>query len=83
MDTPGRSHELDNDNDSQKGATEENRPGPARSSHPGLDDDGLPNDPVAITQDNVGDVISDGGQSFSDVCAGDFAQLCTDAGITG
>jgi hypothetical protein len=54
MDTPGRSHELDNDNDSQKGATEENRPGPARSSHPGLDDDGLPNDPVAITQDRVG-----------------------------
>ena len=29
MDTPDRSHELDNDNDSQKGATEENRPGPA------------------------------------------------------
>jgi hypothetical protein len=54
MDTPGGSHELDNDNDSQKGATEENRPGPARSSHPGLDDDGLPNDPVAITQDRVG-----------------------------
>ena len=40
-------------------------------------------DPVSITKDNVGDVISDGGQSFADVCTGDFAQLCTDAGITG
>jgi len=40
-------------------------------------------DPVAITKDNVGDVISDGGQSFSDVCSGDYAQMCTDAGITG
>jgi len=40
-------------------------------------------DPVSITKDNVGDVISDGGQTFEDVCAGDFAQLCTDAGITG
>jgi D-xylose transport system substrate-binding protein len=40
-------------------------------------------DPVSITKDNVGDVISDGGQKFSDVCAGDYAALCTDAGITG
>src|SRR4051794_17014269 len=40
-------------------------------------------DPVSITKDNVGDVISDGGQKFSDVCTGDFAQMCTDAGITG
>src|SRR4051794_6513461 len=40
-------------------------------------------DPVAITKDNVGDVISDGGQKFSDVCSGDYAQMCTDAGITG
>ncbi len=39
--------------------------------------------PVSITKDNVGDVITDGGQQFADVCADDFAQLCTDAGITG
>jgi len=40
-------------------------------------------DPVSITKDNVGDVISDGGQAFGDVCTGDYAQMCTDAGITG
>jgi D-xylose transport system substrate-binding protein len=40
-------------------------------------------DPVSITKDNVGDVISDGGQSFDDVCSGDYAKLCADAGITG
>jgi D-xylose transport system substrate-binding protein len=40
-------------------------------------------DPVSITKDNVGDVISDGGQSYDDVCTGEFKQLCDDAGITG
>ncbi len=39
-------------------------------------------DPVSITKDNVKDVIDDGGQSAADVCAGDFAQFCTDAGIS-
>ena len=43
-----------NDNDIHKGAKEENRPGPERSSHPGLDKNGLPNDPVAIAQDAIG-----------------------------
>jgi hypothetical protein len=42
------------DNDLHKGATEEERPGPERSSHPGLDQNGLPNDPVAIAQDMLG-----------------------------
>ncbi len=42
------------DQDSRKGATEENRPGPARSRHPGLDENGLPNDAVAIAQDREG-----------------------------
>jgi hypothetical protein len=42
------------DQDSQKGATEENRPGPERSRHPGLDENGLPNDAVAIGQDREG-----------------------------
>jgi hypothetical protein len=35
-------------------AKEEERPGPERSSHPGLDNNGLPNDPVAIAQDALG-----------------------------
>jgi D-xylose transport system substrate-binding protein len=39
-------------------------------------------DPQSITKDNVGDVIADGGQTVEDVCAGDFAQLCTDAGVS-
>ncbi len=39
-------------------------------------------EPQAITKDNVGDVISDGGQTFEDVCGGEFADLCADAGIT-
>lgn len=39
-------------------------------------------DPVSINKDNVGDVITDGGQSAAEVCAGDFAQLCADAGIS-
>ena len=42
------------DNDLHKGAKEEERPGPERSSHPGLDQNGLPNDPVAIAQDMLG-----------------------------
>jgi hypothetical protein len=44
------------DSDIQKGAKEEDRPGPERSSHPGLDENGLPNDPVAIAQDAIGAV---------------------------
>lgn len=42
------------DHDMHKGAKEEDRPGPKRSSHPGLDKNGLPNDPVAIAQDALG-----------------------------
>jgi D-xylose transport system substrate-binding protein len=38
--------------------------------------------PQSITKDNVGDVITDGGQKVEDVCAGDFAALCTEAGIS-
>ena len=38
-------------------------------------------EPQAITKDNVGDVIDDGGQKAEDVCAGDFAKLCEEAGI--
>jgi D-xylose transport system substrate-binding protein len=39
-------------------------------------------EPQAITKDNVGDVIADGGQTVEDVCAGNFADLCADAGIS-
>jgi D-xylose transport system substrate-binding protein len=57
--------------------------GTVEDSEGGRDVPSILLDPVSITKDNVGDVISDGGQKFEDVCAGEFAQLCTDAGITG
>jgi D-xylose transport system substrate-binding protein len=37
---------------------------------------------TAITKDNVGDVIADGGQKAEDVCSGEFAAMCTKAGIS-
>ena len=39
-------------------------------------------EPQAITIDNVQDVIDDGGQSVEDVCTGDFAKLCEQAGVS-
>ncbi|GEP36648.1 sugar ABC transporter substrate-binding protein [Nocardioides psychrotolerans] len=39
-------------------------------------------EPQSITLDTVGDVIADGGQSAADVCAGEFADLCAEAGIS-
>ena len=57
MDTPTKPGDLVDavkDNDIHKGATEDDSPGSERSSHPGLDSNGLPNDPVAIAQDQVG-----------------------------
>src|SRR4051812_9500603 len=39
-------------------------------------------DPVSITKDNVKDVIDDGGQTAADVCAGEYAAMCTEAGIS-
>lgn len=38
--------------------------------------------PEAIYKDNVKKVIDDGFQKASDVCTGEFAKLCTDAGIS-
>ena len=38
--------------------------------------------PKAITKDNVGDVISDGGQKVEDVCTADFADACAAAGLS-
>ena len=57
--------------------------GTTEDSEGGRDVPSILLDPVSITKDNVGDVISDGGQAFGDVCTGDYAQMCTDAGITG
>ena len=42
------------DHDARKGAMEEDRPHAHESGAPGLDGDGLPNDPTAIAQDAVG-----------------------------
>ncbi|WP_244929839.1 substrate-binding domain-containing protein [Nocardioides sp. W7] len=39
-------------------------------------------EPLSITKDNVGDVITDGGQTVEDVCTGSYAALCTEAGIS-
>lgn len=39
-------------------------------------------EPQAITKDNVADVIEDGGQKAEDVCTGEFADLCAEAGIS-
>ncbi|MDO9496169.1 MAG: substrate-binding domain-containing protein [Nocardioides sp.] len=39
-------------------------------------------DPQLITKDSVKDVIDDGGQTAADVCAGEFAKFCTEAGIS-
>jgi hypothetical protein len=41
------------DHDIHKGATEDDRPGLDHGA-PGLDENGLPNDPTAIAQDAVG-----------------------------
>ena len=38
--------------------------------------------PKAITRDTVKDVISDGGQSKTDVCTGNYAALCTKYGVS-
>jgi D-xylose transport system substrate-binding protein len=37
--------------------------------------------PKSVTKDNVGVVITDGGQSRDEVCAGQFAAMCTAAGL--
>ncbi|MGW0159768.1 sugar ABC transporter substrate-binding protein [Mycobacterium sp. NPDC003323] len=37
--------------------------------------------PKSITKDNVNVVLDDGGQSRDEVCAGQFASMCTAAGI--
>ncbi|XVU26306.1 sugar ABC transporter substrate-binding protein [Actinoplanes sp. CA-054009] len=38
--------------------------------------------PVSITKENVKDPITDGFATAADVCKGDYAKLCTEAGIS-
>src|SRR3954451_11651832 len=38
-------------------------------------------DPISVTKDNLAEVISKGAQKAGDVCTGDYAALCTQAGI--
>ncbi len=56
--------------------------GTTEDSEGGRDVPSILLDPVSITKDNVKDVIDDGGQSAADVCTGDFADLCSEAGIS-
>jgi D-xylose transport system substrate-binding protein len=39
-------------------------------------------EPVAITKENVADVVEDEGVTTEDLCTGDYADLCADAGIS-
>ena len=56
--------------------------GTTEDSEGGRDVPSILLDPVSITKDNVKDVIDDGGQTAADVCAGEYAALCTEAGIS-
>ena len=38
-------------------------------------------DPISVTKDNLADVISKGAQKAADVCTGEFAAMCSSAGI--
>jgi D-xylose transport system substrate-binding protein len=38
-------------------------------------------DPISVTKDNLADSISKGAQAASDVCTGDYAAMCTAAGV--
>jgi D-xylose transport system substrate-binding protein len=38
-------------------------------------------DPISVTQKNLAEAISKGAQAPADICTGDFAALCTSAGI--
>lgn len=56
--------------------------GTVEDSEGGRDVPSILLEPQSITADNVGDVIEDGGQTAEDVCAGEFAQMCEEAGIS-
>jgi D-xylose transport system substrate-binding protein len=56
--------------------------GTTEDSEGGRDVPSILLEPQSITKDTVGDVIADGGQTVEDVCAGEYAALCTEAGIS-
>ena len=56
--------------------------GSTRDDEGGRDVPSVLLDPVSITKDNVSEVIDDGGQTAADVCTGEFAALCEEAGIS-
>jgi D-xylose transport system substrate-binding protein len=56
--------------------------GTTEDSEGGRDVPSILLEPVSITKDNVKDVIDDGGQTAADVCAGEYAALCAEAGIS-
>ena len=56
--------------------------GTTEDSEGGRDVPSILLEPQSITKDTVGDVIADGGQKVEDVCAGEFADLCAEAGIS-
>ena len=48
---------MRDDNDIHKGAIEGDRPGDEQQGNPhgtGIDDEGLPDDPIAISEDQIG-----------------------------
>jgi hypothetical protein len=48
---------MQDDNDIHKGAIEGDRPGDEQQGNPhgtGIDDEGLPDDPIATSQDKIG-----------------------------
>ena len=49
-----RPHRSRRDHDMHKGAVEDDRPTPEQSGHPGLDQEGLPDDITAIAHDALG-----------------------------
>ncbi|MBJ7357951.1 MAG: substrate-binding domain-containing protein [Nocardioides sp.] len=56
--------------------------GTTEDSEGGRDVPSILLEPVSITKDNVKDVIDDGGQTAADVCTGEYAALCAEAGIS-
>jgi D-xylose transport system substrate-binding protein len=56
--------------------------GTTEDSEGGRDVPSILLDPQSIMTDDVKSVIDDGGAAAADVCAGDFAKACADAGIS-
>ncbi|WP_407666889.1 sugar ABC transporter substrate-binding protein [Nakamurella alba] len=57
--------------------------GTVKDTTSGKDVPAVLEDPLAVTKDNIKDVVADGGVAFADLCTADYAAKCTEAGITG